>query len=56
MPNNKKRYRILKGKKKEHKALLKEVRESNFRLYWNNVVLTTKLKERATRDSVVIIP
>jgi len=33
-----------KRKRKEKKALLKEVRESNTRLYWHNVVFTTKLK------------
>jgi hypothetical protein len=45
-----------KRKRKEQKALLKEVRESNIRLYWHNVVLTTKLKQRDTRASAVIIP
>jgi hypothetical protein len=45
-----------KRKRKEQKALLKEVRESNFRLYWHNVVLTTKLKQRDTRASAFIIP
>jgi hypothetical protein len=45
-----------KRKRKEQKTLLKEVRESNFRLYWHNVVLTTKLKQRDTKSSEVIIP
>jgi hypothetical protein len=45
-----------KRKRKEQKAFLKEIRESNFRLYWHNVVLTTKLKKRDTKASVVIIP
>jgi hypothetical protein len=44
-----------KRKRKEQKALLKEVREFNIRLYWHNVVLTTKLKQRDTRASAVII-
>jgi hypothetical protein len=33
-----------KKKKREQRALLKELRESNFKLYWNNIVLTTTLK------------
>jgi hypothetical protein len=45
-----------KRKRKEQKALLKEIRESNFRLYWHNVVLTTKLKQRDTKASAVVIP
>jgi len=45
-----------KRKRKEQKALLKEIRESNFRLYWHNVELTTKLKQRDTKASAVIIP
>jgi hypothetical protein len=45
-----------KKKRKEQKALLKELRESNFRLYWHNIVLTTKLKQRNTKASAVIIP
>jgi hypothetical protein len=45
-----------KKKRKEQKTLLKELRESNFRLYWHNIVLTTKLKQRDTKDNVVIIP
>jgi hypothetical protein len=44
-----------KRKRKDQKALLKEVRESNIRLYWHNVVLTTKLKQRDTRASAIII-
>jgi hypothetical protein len=36
--------------------LLKEIRESNIRLYWHNVVLITKLKQRDTGASAVIIP
>ena len=42
-------------KRKEQKALLKELRESNFRLYWHNIVLTTKLKKRTTKSSAIII-
>ena len=38
------RIQGLKKKKKEQRAFLKELREINFRLYWHNVVLTTKLK------------
>jgi predicted RNase H-like nuclease (RuvC/YqgF family) len=45
-----------KKKRKEQKALLKELRESNFRLYWHNIVLTTKLKQRNTKASAIIIP
>jgi hypothetical protein len=45
-----------KKKRKEQKTLLKELRESNFRLYWHNIVLTTKLKQRDTKASAVIIP
>ena len=44
-----------KMKRKEKKSLLKEVRESNIRLYWNNVLFTTKLKQRDTRASKIII-
>jgi hypothetical protein len=36
----------LKRKRKDQRAVLKEVKESNKRLYWHNVVLTTKLKHR----------
>jgi hypothetical protein len=49
-------FRVETRKRKEKKALLKEVRESNIRLYWHNVVLTTKLKHRDTRASAIIIP
>jgi hypothetical protein len=44
-----------KKKRKEKKALLKELRESNFKLYWHNIVLTTKLKQRTTKASAIII-
>jgi hypothetical protein len=44
-----------KKKRKEQKALLKELRESNFKLYWHNIVLTTKLKQRTTKASAIII-
>jgi len=56
--NSKQQEKIqdFKKKRKEKKALLKEVRESNIRLYWHNVVLTTKLKQRDTIASAVIIP
>jgi hypothetical protein len=33
-----------KKKRKEQKELLKELRESNFKLYWHNIVLTTNMK------------
>jgi hypothetical protein len=45
-----------KKKRMEPKTLLKELQESNFRLYWHNIVLTTKLKQRNTKVSAVIIP
>jgi hypothetical protein len=45
----------LKKKRKDQQALLKEVRESNIKLYWHNVVLKTKLKQRDTRASAIII-
>jgi septal ring factor EnvC (AmiA/AmiB activator) len=38
------RIQSLKKKKKEQRKLLKELGEINFRLYWHNVVLITKLK------------
>jgi hypothetical protein len=41
--------------KKDQKALLKEVREENIKLYWHNVVLKTKLKQRKTKGSSTII-
>jgi hypothetical protein len=44
-----------KKKRKEQKALLKEMRESNFKLYWYNIVLTTKLKQRITKANAIII-
>ena len=44
-----------KKKRKEQKALLKELRESNFKLYWHNIVLTTKLKQKTTKASAIII-
>jgi hypothetical protein len=44
-----------KKKKKEQMALLKELREINFKLYWHNVVLTSKLKHKTTKATVVII-
>jgi hypothetical protein len=40
------RIQSLKKKKKEKRELLKELRKINFRLYWHNVVLTTKLKQK----------
>jgi hypothetical protein len=43
-------------KKKEKRALLKELREINFKLYWHNIVLTTKLKQKTAKATVVIIP
>jgi hypothetical protein len=42
-------------KKKEKRALLKELREINFRLYWHNVVLTMKLKQKNAKATAVII-
>ena len=45
-----------KKKKKEQRALLKELREINFKLYWHNIVLTTKLKQKTAKATVVIIP
>ena len=56
--NVKQREKIqdFKRKRKEQKALLKEVREYNIILYWHNVVLATKLKKRDTKASAVIIP
>ena len=49
------RIQRLKKKKKEQRALLKELKEINFRLYWHNVVLTTKLKQKNAKAIVVII-
>jgi len=56
--NSKQQEKIqdFKRKRKEQKELLKEVRESNIRLYWHNVVLTTKIKQRDIRATTVIIP
>jgi hypothetical protein len=50
------RIQGFKKKKKEQRALLKEIREINFRLYWHNVVLTTKLKQKTAKATAVIIP
>jgi len=50
------KIQYFKRKTKEQKAFLKEVRESNISLYWHNCVLTTKIKQRDTRASAVIIP
>ena len=44
-----------KKKRKENKTFLKELRESNFKLYWHNIVLTTKMKQRTTKASAIII-
>jgi septal ring factor EnvC (AmiA/AmiB activator) len=49
------RIQSLKKKKKEQRVLLKELREINFRLYWHNVVLTTKLKQKNAKSSVAIL-
>jgi hypothetical protein len=49
------RIQSLKKKKKEQRALLKELREINFRLYWHNVVLTTKLKQKNAKASAAIL-
>jgi septal ring factor EnvC (AmiA/AmiB activator) len=45
-----------KKKKREQRALLKELREVNFKLYWHNIVLTTKLKQKTAKATTVIIP
>jgi septal ring factor EnvC (AmiA/AmiB activator) len=42
-------------KKKEQRELLKELREINFRLYWHNVVLATKLKQKNAKATAVIL-
>jgi hypothetical protein len=42
----------LKKKNKDQQTLLKEVRETNIKLYWHNVVLKTKLKQRNTKGSL----
>jgi hypothetical protein len=44
-----------KKKKREKKSFLKEIRLSNFKLYWHNIVLTSKMKKRTTKARVVII-
>jgi hypothetical protein len=49
------RIQSLKKKKKEQRALLKELREINFRLYWHNVVLTTKLKQKNAKATAAIL-
>jgi len=49
------RIQSLKKKKKEQRALLKELREINFRLYWHNVVLTTQLKQKNVKASAAIL-
>jgi septal ring factor EnvC (AmiA/AmiB activator) len=40
------RIQGFKKKKKEQRALLKEIREINFRLYWHNVVLFHKAQTK----------
>jgi hypothetical protein len=40
------KVRETKEEEKGQKILLKEVRETNIKLYWHNVVLKTKLKQR----------
>jgi hypothetical protein len=49
------RIQGFKKKKKEKRALIKELREINFRLYWHTVVLTTKLKQKNAKATTVII-
>jgi hypothetical protein len=49
------RIQSLKKKKKEQRVLLKELRKINFRLYWHNVVLTTKLKQKNAKDFAAIL-
>jgi hypothetical protein len=49
------RIQGFKKKKKEQRALLKELREINFKLYWHNVVLTTKLKQKNAKSTAMII-
>jgi hypothetical protein len=49
------RIQGFKKKKKEQREFLKELREINFRLYWHNVVLTTKLKQKNAKATAVII-
>jgi hypothetical protein len=50
------RIQVFKKKGKEQRALLKEIKEINFRLYWHNVVLTTNLKQKTAKATAVIIP
>jgi hypothetical protein len=45
----------LKKNNKDQQTLLKEVRETNNKLYWHNVVLKTNLKQRNTKGSTSII-
>jgi hypothetical protein len=49
------RIQWFKKKKREKRALLKELIESNFKLYWHNIVLTSKMKQRTAKASTVII-
>ena len=42
-------------KNKDQQAFLKEVRETNIKLYWHNVALKTKLKQRKTKYFASII-
>ena len=44
-----------KKKKREKKNFLKELRESNFKFYWHNIVLTSKMKQGTGESSAVII-
>jgi len=50
------RIQGFKKKKREQRALLKELREVNFKIYWHNIVFTIKLKQNTARDTAVIIP
>jgi len=45
----------LKKKNKDQKTLLKEVRETNIKICWHNVVLKAKLKQRQTKGFASII-
>jgi hypothetical protein len=49
------RIQGFKNNKKEQRELLKELRDINFKLYWHNVMLTTKLKQKNTKAIAVII-
>jgi hypothetical protein len=49
------RIQGFKKRKKEQRPLLKELSEINFRLYWHNVMLTTKLKPKNAKATTVII-